>query len=318
MGADNAERDTLIANLETMGKICNGDLLVEADERGLLRRKTNFLTQWKESEKIGTENLFVQITVVLTRAAQRIDDGDTELSKRFTAACSGLDTLMSTYRSKGSKGTKSVDCLMAVLTPFHSRLHAEQALDNSVTDLKTLAEKAVKFLTNARIASTNSTFSASYFGKDQDDWLLWLLVRAATVHGCADKHKELRKKVKELMRNSEQSRDQKRTDLETWLRDNFDNDGTRRRSINTFMREFWVDQVRPAIIPGKGPLGVDWKLWSEDLDDDLESRETFRIRLVRKAMKSRLGNCGEKACIVATHLVEATHPHAWQTLRFAR
>ena len=111
-----SDKSVYKTNLVILGKIQRGDMLAAAGPDGKFTRKTNWLTKATSSDKTHDEKLFQQIEDVLRVSEFDIDgdpDGQKELIQQYIQANKGLEILLSTYRSKGSKETKISSPLLA-------------------------------------------------------------------------------------------------------------------------------------------------------------------------------------------------------------
>ena len=171
--------DRLELNLEILGKLSRGDMIAAAGEDGKFVRKTNFLTQaWRKGET-HDKDLFTQIQNVLDDALDKIkNDPETPLGGKYLQALKGLEVLLSTYRSKGSKEFAYVEQLTLVLKAHD----AERAPDPRASKLIDLGKRAIHYVEDCRIRSTNvhhlrhGGHQNKYFGYRVDNALLQMFV----------------------------------------------------------------------------------------------------------------------------------------------
>lgn len=302
----------LWANIDTLGKIENKDLLTVADDSGRLRRKTNFVTRRLNQEKTDDSMLCTQLEEILQAASDDMrGNSDPAQHKRFVAAYRGVERLQSTYRAKGSERLDRVDSLMYVLAKFDPIVHQTDVYLNTSgeTRLQVLARDAITFVDNACITSTNTTQQPSHFGYEEDDWLLWMLVRSATLPSKDRMHQELRRVVRALIDSPRLTNSQKREELGNWLCEQLGipNAQSLKQTLIQYWRQITPNDFSHSETPVHTPLQIKWDLWWLARDTRAAARaEHLRIKAVRRAMKSRLGNCLEKSSIVATHIAEAS------------
>lgn len=307
------------ANLGALGKLERGDMLAKAGSDGKLVRKTNWLTQATNKSKTHDDDLFKQIEEVLNFAETKIDvdpEGQAPLIKQYIQANKGLEILLSTYRSKGSKETYLIDKLTLLLANHAVNYETKNRdADPNIQTLKKHAEQAIKFVNDCRIRSVNNNLGNSYFGNKFDKALFSLLVRGAsnirlginfttkdlkTAVAAIVRMPVSRSKKKELLAdalNQMSSPTQKHRDLGLdWLTAKYDGDRTGRVFWPTYKT---VDgELRKQIkLREKSPLPK---------PPYTNFEEAVRIKITKRTIRNRLGNCWDKACVAATHLIENT------------
>ena len=292
--------DRLELNLEILGKLSRGDMIAAAGEDGKFVRKTNFLTQaWRKGET-HDKDLFTQIQNVLDDALDKIkNDPETPLGGKYLQALKGLEVLLSTYRSKGSKEFAYVEQLTLVLKAHDGAREP----DPRAGKLIDLGKRAIHYLEDCRIRSTNNYFfkkgghEGKYFGYKVDAALLELFVRnddATFISkvGTKVEFEKVRDAVLKIMQQSV-SRSEKRTLLEKKLNDLLGGDG-RNYTAKELLR----------LVPEKGQELTFFKRSRVPRDPMNE-----RLQSAQNAIRMRFGNCGQKASVVATWLSENTASH---------
>ena len=180
--------DNWQVNLTILGKLDRGNMLAVASNDGKLVRKTNWLTKAANKNKTHDDELFNQIEAVLAFAETKIDenpDENHELIKQYVQANKGLEILLSTYKSKGSKETYLIDKLTLLLAHHVVNFETNNAkVEPNNQKLKKFAEQAIQFVNDCRIRSVNNVMRGgwgnSYFGEKYDRVLFGLLVRGAS------------------------------------------------------------------------------------------------------------------------------------------
>ena len=292
----------LADNLKTLGKMQRGDMLAKADTSGRLVRKTNWLTQKHNSSRTHDADLFAEIKEILTATESKIEENDQNPENEFTTlyvnAIKGLETLLQTYRSKGSKETDLIDQLTLVLVEHVANIEKNTTGPQGVNSLMAVAKQTIQYVQDCRIRSTNNNLLRSggigwsYYDKEWDKYLLSLLVRGSSdVNGGGSRTaRELKTVVLDISRRPI-SRNEKRQLLATTLNTMFGSDGGfqhLRPMYDTGYIDFFDEWMDRGLVPGR-PL-----------------HEKERHKLARRAMRTRFGNCQEKTAVAATHLVEAT------------
>jgi hypothetical protein len=294
------DQDALTLNLEILGKLSRGDMLAAAGEDGKFVRKTNFLTQaWRKSET-HDKDLFTQIERVLNHALDQIKvDPETPLSGKYIQALKGLEVLLSTYRSKGSKEFAYVEQTTLVLEAHNGAREPEP----SVGKLIDLGKRAIHYVKDCRIRSNNNAFiyyggghSSRYFGFAVDVALTELLVRSDDAiirsrDGRDVEFDQIRDAVLEIMRKPGRRRD-KREQLHAKLNELL-GDGQKMYSM--------VELLRHGVL-GDNRIGVE----IDPINYSGGSPSAMRIKAATNAIRMRFGNCGEKTCVAATWLGENT------------
>ena len=278
------------ANLTILGKLERGDMLAAAGNDGKLVRKTNWLTQATNKNETRGKELFTQIKDVLDSAVTKMEEDDYEVNKvlikQYIKANKGLEILLSTYKSKGSKETELIGNLSLVLVQHMKNFQTHNILAPEKQDLKKYAEQAIQFVNDCRIRSVNNIFGNSYFG-EEDTRLLTQIVRVANVKPTTSTNKKINhahKNLKAIMATIIKmpcSRREKKVILLRELQ-NFIN-GCKLKDIENLHNVHATEKYHIEKQP-----------------------EAYRIKMVKNAIRHRLGNCGEKARVVATHLVENT------------
>jgi hypothetical protein len=310
----------LLENLMTLGKMQRGDMITVAGANGRFVRKTNWLTQHHNKDKTHNSKLFDQIDEVLASAEElAANDNEAnqqveELRSLYMKAVRGLDTLLQTYRSKGSKETDLIDRLTVVLVDHAKNI--EESTKSAVEDidgLKKTAERAIKYVNDCRIRSVNNTFGHGgwfgnpYFDRNVDAYLFMLLVRGFSGNrfpgGIQTVGRELKTFVADVIRRPI-SRKEKRLVLAAKLQEWF-GEGEPGGHLLTLcqhnMKQTDGEKKFKTLVDGfEERFGA--------LSDDAHApwRERQRHKLARRAMRTRFGNCVDKAAVVATHIVEST------------
>jgi len=289
-------------NLKTLGKMQRGDMLAKADTSGRLVRKTNWLTQKHNSSRTHDADLFAEIKAVLTAAESKIENDqnpENEFTTLYVNAIKGLETLLQTYRSKGSKETDLIDQLTLVLVEHVANIEKNTTGPQGVNSLMAVAKQTIKYVQDCRIRSTNNNFLKSggigwdYYDKTWDCYLLVLLVRGSS--GVKVGNDKTLRDLKTLLIDISRrpiSRNEKRRILAAALNSWFGSDGglqhLRTIRYGTNYKDFQTEWTERNVPKGS---------WL---------REKERHKLARRALRTRFGNCGEKTAVTATHLVEAT------------
>jgi len=161
-------------------------------------------------------------------------------------------------------------------------------------ELKKYAEQAIQFVNDCRIRSTNNVMRGgwgnSYFGQEYDTKLFALLVVGATDANSGKNFtaKHLRDILTEIIRKP-CSRKEKKEMLAKKLNE--------------------LNALRTDSKKDSGKIGID-RLHDFRLKpikfESKHTEEFIRIKLAKRAIRYRLGNCAEKACVAATHLIENT------------
>jgi len=286
-------------NLRTLGKLQRGDMLAAADGGGRLVRKTNWITQKHNSSKTHDAALFAQIEEVLSQAEFAADSDIypehqvQEYRSLYAKAVKGLETLLQTYRSKGSKETDLIDRLTLVLVEHVATIEKNSTGPEAVNSLMAVAKQTIKYVQDCRIRSENNIVGCSYYGRELDGYLLMLLVRGASnVQGFGNiTVRDLKTVLLDISRRPI-SRNEKRRLLATTLSSLFDS-GDWLRHLHTMQgRDYYMTYTAAWTARGlvRNPL----------------RNERDRHKATRRALRTRLGNCGEKTNVAATHLIEAT------------
>ena len=295
------EGENLEANLKTLSKLERGNMLAKANANGRLVRKTNWLTKASNNAKTHDEELFVDLEVLLKGAEEKISpnpDANQELVNLYVGAIRGLETLLATYRSKGSKETGLIDQLSILLASHAKNIgDMERIAGPKSFSLKELSINAIHYLIDARIRSTNNIHKAgwgnSYFDNKTDKYIFWLIVRSAAAAELGSSGKTA-KDFKTLFMDIARrpiSRDQKKQLLAEKLSSWFGNDKGIKNLYS--IEEEWYQFSDKAY----SKCGI---VFEEEI------AEFKRIQYAKKAIRARFGNCGEKSNIVATHLIEST------------
>jgi len=283
------------ANLIILGKLERGDMLAVAGDDGKLVRKTNWLTQATNNSKTRGEELFTQIKTVLDTAETNIDKNPEDvLIEQYVKANKGLEILLSTYKSKGSKETELIGKLSLVLAQ-----HMVTMENNNVKvilkpqELKKHAEQAIQFVNDCRIRSVNNVLKNgglgnSYFGQEFDEDIFRKIVRCASIVQKQSSNtviNHVHKKIKAILATimiMPCSRKEK--------------------------REIFYKELDSVINNSKGqPHWLDAQdIWETKKYHFETQPEALRIKLVKNTIRHRIGNCGDKSCVVATHLAENT------------
>ena len=313
-------KDNWQANLIILGKLERGDMLAVAGDDGKLVRKTNWLTQAKNNSKTRGEELFKQIKDVLDSAETNIDETTEDvLIKQYVKANKGLEILLSTYKSKGSKETELIGKLSLVLVEHMKKIEINNnTVEPEKQEMKKYAEQAIQFVNDCRIRSINNNWGNSYFGQEYDSILFQLMVRAASTcpFGIEDSNKTRHHTAK---------------DLQAILATIMIMPCSRKEK-----KEMLAKKLNDLITDPSGnetnKHGIDWLLKKDVLSFeatkqhkiDHKNQEVAQIKIAKRAIRYRLGTCFDKACVAATDLVENTkgkigivrvqgHPyeHAW-------
>jgi hypothetical protein len=300
----------LLENLKTLGKMQRGDMLTVAGANGRFERKTNWLTQRHNTDRTHDITLFDQIDEVLASAEEATadDPGDNqqveELRSNYIKAVRGLDTLLQNYRSKGSKEMDLIDRLTVVLVD-HAK-HIEEATAQAVQDvdgLKKTAWRSIKYVNDCRIRSTNNMFGVSYFGQEIDQYIMRLLVRGFSGNEFPGSGRTVGKDLKTL--------------IAVLIRQPISRREKQRLLAATLQEWFGDDRQPPVHLQRIVKHNYDQKLGRvRGVEYGFEDKhravtrvavlEKWRFKSVRRAIRNRFGNCGEKADVAATHLVEST------------
>ena len=302
--------DNWQVNLTILGKLDRGNMLAVASNDGKLVRKTNWLTKAANKNKTHDDELFRQIEDVLAFAETKIDenpDENLELIKQYVQANKGLEILLSTYKSKGSKETYLIDKLTLLLAHHVMNFetnNAKVSLNNQ--KLKKFAEQAIQFVNDCRIRSVNNVMRGgwgnSYFGEKYDRVLFRLLVRGfSPLSGDLIPAQSTAKDLKTILASIVRmpiSRNDKKDMLAIKLNELMND---RDRLGNKALGIKWLTGVKHGI-----SLYPDDKLESFSLKNHTNSAEYMRIKFAKRAIRYRLGNCFEKSCVAATHLIENT------------
>ncbi len=278
------------ANLIIFGKLERGDMLAVAGDDGKLVRKTNWLTQATNKNETRGKELFTQIKDVLDSAVTKMEEDDYEVNnvliKQYVKANKGLEILLSTYKSKGSKETELIGNLSLVLVQHMKNFQTHNILAPEKQDLKKYAEQAIQFVNDCRIRSVNNIFGNSYFG-EEDTRLLTQIVRVANVKPTTSTNKKINHAHKNL-----------KAIMATIIK----MPCSRREKKVILLRELqnFINGCKPKDIENLHNVHATEKYHIE------KQPEAYRIKMVKNAIRHRLGNCGEKARVVATHLVENT------------
>lgn len=303
----------LADNLDVLGKLSRGDMLAKAGDDGKFVRKTNLLTQALKKSKTHDQELFDQIQKVLTAAEATIEvdlDGNDDLKNRYVKANKGLETLLSTYRSKGSKEFGLIDQLDVLLKEHAANFEEhKKGAGSRGQDLFAIGQRAVKYVKDCRIRSTNNVLvfvrggghASRYFGFHTDDHLLCLLVRQddAVIRGKSGQQvhsEELRKAVLDIMRKPGHRKD-KRTQLKSKLN----------QILGDGVREYTThDLLTVGVNPGDDRGWETYFNKTMHACHDPSEGYALRFRYARNAIRMRFGNCTQKACVAATWLSENT------------
>jgi hypothetical protein len=292
----------LADNLKTLGKMQRGDMLAKADTSGRLVRKTNWLTQKHNSSRTHDADLFAEIKEILTATESKIEENDQNPENEFTTlyvnAIKGLETLLQTYRSKGSKETDLIDQLTLVLVEHVANIEKNSTGPQEVDSLMAVAKQTVKYVQDCRIRSTNNNFMRSggigwsYYDRAWDEYLLVLLVRGSSdIKGFGNRTaRDLKTVLLDISRRPI-SRNEKRRLLATELNGFFKSDD-------------WLNHLRTMQGPGWKTYTRAWTERGVLISPVRNERE--RHKRARRALRTRFGNCGEKTAVAATHLAEAT------------
>jgi len=324
------EGDNLQANLTILGKLDRGNMLAVASNNGKLERKTNWLTKAANKNKTHDDELFNQIEAVLDYAETKIDenpDGNHELIKQYVQANKGLEILLSTYKSKGSKETYLIDKLTLLLA--HHVVNFEtnnKKVDPNDQKLKKFAEQAIHFVNDCRIRSVNNVrrggWGNSYFGEKYDRALFQLMVRSASstkisqptyfvVNPVQSTTKDLKTILASIVRMPI-SRNDKKDMLAIKLNELMNDedcslaevnaDASRNKTVNKGFGLKWLTGFKDE----KALCHEQPKRFYISSIKHLNIEEAERIKLAKRAIRYRLGNCLDKACVAATHLIENT------------
>ncbi len=278
------------ANLIIFGKLERGDMLAVAGDDVKLVLKTNWLTQDTNKNETRGKELFTQIKDVLDSAVTKMEEDDYEVNnvliKQYVKANKGLEILLSTYKSKGSKETELIGNLSLVLVQHMKNFQTHNILAPEKQDLKKYAEQAIQFVNDCRIRSVNNIFGNSYFG-EEDTRLLTQIVRVANVKPTTSTNKKINHAHKNL-----------KAIMATIIK----MPCSRREKKVILLRELqnFINGCKPKDIENLHNVHATEKYHIE------KQPEAYRIKMVKNAIRHRLGNCGEKARVVATHLVENT------------
>jgi len=303
-------KDCWQANLTILGKLEPGDMLAVAGNDGKLVRKTNWLTQAANKSKTHDHDLFEQIKSVLDSAVTKMEEDDYEVNKvlikQYDKAHKGLEILLSTYKSKGSKETYLIDRLTPVLAHHMKIFETRNNGSSEKQELKKYAEQAIQFVNDCRIRSVNNVMRGgwgnSYFGEKYDEILFALMVRCASKTKIGDKDKntyavftpkDLKKILVEIIRKPCSRKDKKvllGNELNKLMEVNAISKLEYNKRIDWLLDEDFITRDRMDLnhIPMK------------------TNEEEVRIKLAKRTIKYRLGNCLDKACVAATHLIENT------------
>jgi hypothetical protein len=307
------EGRNLEANLEILGKIKRGNMLAKAGDDGKLVRKTNWLTQAANKEKTHDDALFDQIKTILKAAEEKIDedpDGQKELIQQYIQANKGLEILLSTYRSKGSKETYLIDKLTLLLAEHVKNFETTNSkVDPTIQTLKKHAEQAIKYVNDCRIRSTNNIWGNSYFGSEYDTILFGLLVRGAssTKIGASGKKltvKDLKTVVASIVRRPISRKEKKELLAETLNDMMFSQYKTENENLGLKWLNAKVKGTKSSYAFFQGSMKP--FISFEIKENHTKPMEVHRIKLAKRAIRTRLGNCFDKAAVVATHLIENT------------
>jgi hypothetical protein len=287
----------LADNLKTLGKMQRGDMLAKADTAGRLVRKTNWLTQKHNSSRTHDADLFAEIKGVLAAAESKIDNDqnpEDEFTTLYVNAIKGLETLLQTYRSKGSKETDLIDQLTLVLVEHVANIEKNTTGPQGVNSLMAVAKQTIQYVQDCRIRSINNIWGRSYYGRRfcynaLDDLILTLLVRgSANVKGAQNiTARDLKTVLLDISRRPI-SRDEKRLLLATTL-------------SSLFCSNDWFIHLHTMTVSDYMEFPKAWAAQGKQ-----SNPERTRHKSTRRALRTRLGNCEEKACVAATHLVETT------------
>jgi hypothetical protein len=308
----------LADNLDVLGKLSRGDMLAKAGDDGKFVRKTNLLTQALKKSKTHDQELFDQIQKVLTAAEATIEvdlDGNDDLKNRYVKANKGLETLLSTYRSKGSKEFGLIDQLDVLLKEHAANFEEhKKGAGSRGQDLFAIGQRAVKYVKDCRIRSVNNALlihglghSSRYFGFHTDVHLLNLLVRTedGIVKGRGGqrvKSEELRKAVLDIMRRPGHRKD-KRTQLKEKLNEMLGAHG-REYSMHDLLTLAEDDY---KVLNRRGKENYFARVMAKPGETAFQrTAAEERIIGARNAIRMRFGNCHEKACVAATWLSENT------------
>lgn len=309
--------DNWQVNLTILGKLDRGNMLAVASNDGKLVRKTNWLTKAANKNKTHDDELFKQIEDVLAFAETKIDeypDENHELIKQYVQANKGLEILLSTYKSKGSKETYLIDKLTLLLAHHVVNFETNNAkVSPNNQKLKKFAEQAIQFVNDCRIRSVNNVMRGgwgnSYFGEKYDRVLFRLLVRGASsneigkpnhfdVNPVQSTAKDLKTILASIVRMPISRNDKK--DMLAIKLNELMND--KDRWGNKALGIKWLTGVKHGMrLYGEVKIAG-----SFSLKNHTNSAEYQRIKLAKRAIRYRLGNCADKACVAATHLIENT------------
>ena len=322
--------DNWQVNLTILGKLDRGNMLAVASNDGKLVRKTNWLTKAANKNKTHDDELFKQIEDVLAFAETKIDenpDENHELIKQYVQANKGLEILLSTYKSKGSKETYLIDKLTLLLAHhvvnFETN-NAKVSLNNQ--KLKKFAEQAIQFVNDCRIRSVNNVMRGgwgnSYFGEKYDRVLFQLMVRSASstkiskptyfvVNPVQSTTKDLKTILASIVRMPI-SRNDKKDMLAIKLNELMNDedcslaevnaDASGNKTVNKGFGIKWLTGIKS----GKALYHELPKPFSISSKKHQNIEEAERIKFAKRAIRYRLGNCLDKACVAATHLIENT------------
>jgi hypothetical protein len=296
-----SDKSVYKTNLVILGKIQRGDMLAAAGPDGKFTRKTNWLTKATSSDKTHDEKLFQQIEDVLRVSEFDIDgdpDGQKELIQQYIQANKGLEILLSTYRSKGSKETKLIDGLTLLLAEHAVNFESQNSKNQNANsnELKSLAKEAINYVNDCRIRSVNNIHKGGwgnpYFGEKYDGVLFSLLVRGASnVRTGKNTAKELKTYVAAIVRMPI-SRKQKKEELAKIL-----------NAMAYSKEELGLDHLTSK---HDGKIRSGHKFITNYEPFKTSSEEAQRIKIARRAIRTRLGNCYDKAAVAATYLIEKT------------
>ena len=307
------------ANLTILGKLDRGNMLAVASNNGKLERKTNWLTKAANKNKTHDDELFNQIEAVLAFAETKIDenpDENHELIKQYVQANKGLEILLSTYKSKGSKETYLIDKLTLLLAHHVVNFETNNAkVEPNNQKLKKFAEQAIQFVNDCRIRSVNNVMRGgwgnSYFGVEYDQVLFTLLVRGAsstkiskTRRGAVNPVQSTAKDLKTILASIVRmpiSRNDKKDMLGIKLNELMNDQDSR---INKGLGIKWLTETKFNGI--KKLCHEEPSPFSIPPLKHIRRPEAIRIKLAKRAIRYRLGNCTDKACVAATHLIENT------------
>lgn len=322
--------DNWQANLTILGKLDRGNMLAVASNNGKLERKTNWLTKAANKNKTHDDELFNQIEAVLAFAETKIDenpDENPELIKQYVQANKGLEILLSTYKSKGSKETYLIDKLTLLLAHHVKNFETKNVnVGSNNQNLKKFAEQAIHFVNDCRIRSVNNVrlggWGNAYFGEKYDRMLFALMVRSASstkisnptyfvVNRVQSTTKDLKTILASIVRMPI-SRNDKKDMLAIKLNELMNDkdcslaevnaDASGNKTVNKGFGLKWL--LNP--IPGKYFRQEKITNFVISQKKHPNINEAERIKLAKRAIRYRLGNCLDKACVAATHLIENT------------